>query len=277
MFDLTEKQLRQAFPEVFDYLVISVKEAVDENGRPCGRDTNPRSTYRDRWWIFGEPRAELRPALTGLDRYIVTVETSKNRIFQFLDRDVIPDNKLVVVALDDYYSFGVLHSRFHARWSLRMGGKLEDRPVYVKSQCFDPFPFPDTTPGQRTAVADLAEELDTTRKAALAEHPRLTMTGLYNLVEKLRAGASLTPAEETDVRDARARIVLHLHNQLDRAVGQAYGWPHDLAPAEIVARLVALNTQRAAEEEAGDVRWLRPDYQIPRFADGAAGRTCKRT
>ena len=33
----------------------------------------------------------------------------------------------------------------------------------------------------------------------------------------------------------------------------------------IVARLVALNHERAAEEAAGPIRWLRPDYQRPRF------------
>ena len=55
-----------------------------------------------------------------------------------------------------------------------------------------------------------------------------------------------------------------LHEQIDDAVAEAYGWPADLAPA-IVARLVALNAERKAEEEAGTIRWLRPDYQEPRF------------
>ncbi len=169
------------------------------------------------------------------------------------------------IALDDAYSLGILLSRIHILWSYRTGGTLEDRPTYTKSRCFDPFPFPDPTPVQRTIIADLAEELDATRKAALAEHARLTMTGLYNLVEKLRAGATLSAAEEVDARDARARIVRKLHDDLDTAVAAAYGWPAGLAPAEIVARLVALNAERAAEEAAGHVRWLRPDYQIPRF------------
>jgi hypothetical protein len=280
MFGLTENQLLSQFPEVFDYLWRHVKDVKDKDGNQIGRDGNPRQLYRNMWWLFGEPRADMRPALDGLHRYIVTVETSKHRIFQFLDASVLPDNKLTVFALNMAYDLGVLTSRAHLVWYRRNAGMIgvfNEKAVYVKASCFDPFPFPDPTADQRIAIADLAEELDATRKAAIAEHPRLTMTGLYNLVEKLRTGAALTPAEETDARDARARIVLHLHEQLDRAVAEAYGWPHDLAPAEIVARLVALNAERAAEEAAGHVRWLRPDYQIPRFAEGVARRGRKLT
>ncbi|MEQ1689507.1 MAG: hypothetical protein ABL874_13125, partial [Sphingopyxis sp.] len=72
------------------------------------------------------------------------------------------------------------------------------------------------------------------------------------------------------IRAARAGIVHRLHQQIDAAVADAYGWPADLPPSEIVARLVALNAQRAAEEAAGTIRWLRPDYQTPRFGPQSA-------
>ena len=108
------------------------------------------------------------------------------------------------------------------------------------------------------------------RKAALAEVPGLTMTELYNLRDKLRSGATMTPADRDRATQARAGIVNRLHEQLDAAVAGAYDWPADLPPSEIVARLVALNAERAAEEKAGHVRWLRPDYQVPRFGDKVA-------
>jgi hypothetical protein len=57
-----------------------------ENVKP-ERDHNNRLSYRDLWWIFGEPRKNMRPVLDGLSRYIVTVETTKHRFFQFLDLD----------------------------------------------------------------------------------------------------------------------------------------------------------------------------------------------
>jgi hypothetical protein len=90
------------------------------------------------------------------------------------------------------------------------------------------------------------------------------MTELYNLREGLKAG-TLDKAGEARALAARAAIVDRLHAQIDAEVAAAYGWPVDLPPSEIVARLVALNAERAAEEKAGHVRWLRPDYQEPRF------------
>ena len=96
------------------------------------------------------------------------------------------------------------------------------------------------------------------------------MTGLYNLRELLRSGAELSAQQQDSVREARAAIVDRLHQQIDAAVASAYDWPVDLPPAEIVARLVALNAERAAEEAAGTIRWLRPDYQVPRFAPGSS-------
>ncbi|MBV9528933.1 MAG: class I SAM-dependent DNA methyltransferase, partial [Sphingomonas sp.] len=138
-----------------------------------------------------------------------------------------------------------------------------------------PFPFPEATPDQRARIADLAEELDSTRKAALAETDKLTMTELYNLREKLRSSAPMDDKEQRRATKARAAIVNRLHEQLDEAVADAYGWGDDwragkLGPSEIAARLVALNHERAAEEKAGTIRWLRPDYQIPRFGQKLA-------
>jgi hypothetical protein len=256
LFRLTESEARRRFPEAYQHVLQRVKPE---------RDANRRATYRDNWWIFGEPRRELRPALANLPRYIVTVETAKHRIFQFLDESILPDNKLVAIGSSDPFHLGVLSSRIHRRWALAVGAKLEDRPVYAKAECFDPFPFPDPAPEQRARIAPLAEELDSTRKAALAEVPRLTMTELYNLRERIAAGEALAGEAQARATAARAYIVHQLHEEIDRAVAEAYGWPADLAPSEIVARLVALNAERRAEEAAGHVRWLRPEYQEPRF------------
>lgn len=177
---------------------------------------------------------------------------------------------IVVTASDEAFDLGVLSSSAHLNWTFSNCGLMgvatfEQGHRYTKSQCFDPFPFPDTAPDQRATIADLAEELDATRKAALAEVAGLTMTEIYNLRDKLRSSTVLSVPDQDRARAARAGIVDRLHQQLDAAVADAYGWPQDLPPSEIVARLVALNAERAAEEAAGTVRWLRPDYQIPRF------------
>ena len=187
-------------------------------------------------------------------------------MFQFIEGDILPNHEVVAIASDSAYHLGVLSSRIHTEWSSQAGGWLGvgNDSRYNKSKTFDPFPFPDPTTDQRDAIAELAEELDATRKAALADVPGLTMTELYNLRDKLRSGTALTPADQDRATQARAGIVNRLHEQLDTAVAAAYGWPADLPTPEMIARLVALNAERAAEEKAGHVRWLRPDYQIPR-------------
>ena len=94
------------------------------------------------------------------------------------------------------------------------------------------------------------------------------MTEIYNWRDRLRSGAVLSAQEQDRARAARAGIVHDLHGRIDQSVAAAYGWPADLSPAEIVTKLVALNAERADEERHGKVRWLRPEYQIPRFGAG---------
>jgi hypothetical protein len=157
LFGLHPDDIRQRFPEVYQHVLATVKPE---------RDANNRETYRTNWWVFGEPRKELRPALDGLRRYIVTVETAKHRVFQFLDASVLPDNMLVAVASDDAWHLGVLSSRIHGLWALRAGGWLGvgNDPRYSKSRCFDPFPFPQATEIQKAAISAAAEDIDAHRK-----------------------------------------------------------------------------------------------------------------
>ncbi len=163
------------------------------------------------------------------------------------------------------FHLGVLSTAIHTDWALAAGGWLGfgNDPVYVKTKCFDPFPFPAATPAQASGITALAEELDALRKARLAAHSHLTLTGLYNVLAAIRAGQALTPWDR-DVLDAgHVEVLRHLHDRLDAAVAAAYGWPADLSAAAIVERVVALNRERIAEEAAGQVRWLRPAYQAP--------------
>ncbi len=270
LFGLSAAEVRERFPEVYQHVKLRVKEEKDASGQLIGRDANNRASYRELWWLFGEPRKELRPALAGLQRYIATVETAKHRVFQFLDAGILPDNMVVTVALSDAFHLGVLSSRVHLIWSLQQGGTLEDRPRYSKSLCFDPFPFPEIAEAHKQAIREPAEALDALRKDVLARHPDLTLTGLYNVREAILAGRSLSAAE-ADIRDRGLVLILNEHHEaIDAAVATAYGLPADAEDETILAMLVALNRDRAREEERGTARWLRPDYQRPRFGREAA-------
>ena len=254
LFGFTEMDVLVRFPEVYQHTLERVKPE---------RQLNNRESYRKKWWIFGEPRGSFRPALMGLRRYIGTTRTAKHRIFSFLSGETVPDAKIVAIALDDAYFLGVLSSRFHLKWAASTGAMLEDRPNYNHSDCFLKFPFPDATLQQQARIRELAEQLDAHRKRQQAAHATLTLTDLYNVVEKLRAGESLNAKEQTINQRGLASVVLSLHQQIDAAVADAYGWPHDLPDSEILTRLVRLNHERAAEETAGLIRYLRPSYQAP--------------
>jgi hypothetical protein len=315
LFGLESDGVRQLYPEVYQHVLATVR--TEREAQFAKSRTKDAASYAKLWWLFGKPRQELRPALTDLPRYIATVETAKHRIFQFLDASILPDNMLVAAASSDPLHLGILSSRLHVSWALRAGGWLGmgNDPRYSKSRCFDPFPFPDPPEALKAEIRTLAEELDAFRKSRQAEHPKLTLTQMYNVLGKLKAIAAahrasgvipgrsaaegkgihgvadmggspslasgspgmtpggtvvLTPDEERIKDEGLILILKELHERLDRLVFQAYGWPETLTDEEILERLVALNAERATEEASGHVRWLRPDYQIPRFAKGAA-------
>lgn len=278
-YGLSKDRLRIDFPEAYQHLVETVKEARDDDGRLVGRDANPRAAYREQWWIFGEPRGEFRPALEGLPRYIATVETAKHRVFQFLDAETLPDNMLVCIADDDAATLAVLSSQAHLTWARARGGALEDRPRYTKTACFDPFPFPAGNKVVRADLRAVGEDLDRLRKTILAEHPDLTLTGLYNVLEAIRSGAPLDARAEDVKRRGLVIVLRDLHDDIDRLTARAYGWPEAIATKaaaiEVVARLTALNLERAREEAGGHIRWLRPAFQQPRAGRAAQPGTAE--
>jgi len=258
LFGLSDSQVRARHPAVFQRVFDTVKPE---------RDQNNRDTYRESWWVFSEPRSELRKAIHGLPLFVATTRTAKHRIFQMLKGETVPESEVVSFGLNDAEYLAVLSSHFHQVWSLALGGTLEDRPRYNHSKCFDPFPFPDPTEDQKTKLRALGEQLDAHRKTQQAAHPKLTLTAMYNVLEKLRAGDRIEGKDKEVYDQGLIGILRDIHDQIDTAVAGAYGWPADLSDDDILHRLVDLNRERAAEEARGHIRWLRPDYQNP------AGRT----
>ena len=275
LFGLTSNEAAQQLPSLYQHILVHVKPE---------RDQNNRESYRKNWWIFGEPRSELRPALEGLSRYAVTIETSKHRFFTFLDREILPDNKLIAIAEGDAFVLSVLSCCIHVKWSLASGSWLGvgNDSVYVKSRCFDSYPFPVLEEGElKQRIRDLGEQLDAQRKRQQELYPDLTLTGIYNVLEKLRAGVALDTKDKAVHDKGLVSVLKQIHDDLDASVLEGYGWS-DLATAiptadtlarggpdaealeqQLLTRLVALNHERAAEEKRGLIRWLRPDYQAP--------------
>ena len=255
----SEDRARREFPDLFQWLIDRVRPTREARRA----NTVDSLSYAKNWWLFAKYRPEMRRGLQGLKRFTATAETSKHRVVTFLAGDVLPDHTVFAIASADAVILGVLSSRVHRTWLLTNGSTLEDRPRWRNSTCFDPFPFPDPDEPTKQRIRDLGEQLDAHRKRQQLVHPALTITGMYNVLEKLRAGEALTPKEKVIHEQGLVSVLKQIHDDLDAAVFDAYGWPHDLTDEQILERLVALNAERAEEERKGLVRWLRPEFQNP--------------
>ena len=255
-FGYTELKLKTEQPVLYQRLFNTVLPS---------RKELKRKAYRDNWWIFAEPRPAMRKAISGLSRVVATSEVSKHATFVFADPASAQfDGSVIIFSTSDALHLGVLSSRAHVVWKLNLGGTLENRPRYQSYRCFDPFPFPADVPEPlKSRIRDEAEALDGLRKKVLAAHVDLTLTGLYNVLEALKAGRALTD-KERDIHDrGLVTLIRQHHDAIDSAVAEAYGWPVDLSDEDILTRLVALNKSRAAEEAKGMIRSLRPEFQSP--------------
>lgn len=255
-FGLDQREAALLFPLAYQRLMDTVRPE---------REQNARDSYRTRWWQFGENVNVIRAATEGLIRYIATVYTGKHCIFSFINCHTLVDATINVMASDQAHFLSILSGRHHVCWALAAGARLGygNDPRYSKSKCFDRFPFPIPTEAQTTRLRALGEELDAHRKAQQAAHPKLTLTGMYNVLEKRRAEEQIEGKDSEIYVQGLIGILRDIYDRIDTEVSDAYGWPADLPDAEILQRLVDLNHERTAEEAQGLVRWLRPDYQNP--------------
>jgi type II restriction/modification system DNA methylase subunit YeeA len=241
---------------------------VVEQVKPI-RTANRRQAYADYWWRHVEPRQGMWQRLSKLTRYICTARVSKHRLFIWLPIIVVPDSATIAIARDDDTSFGILHSRFHELWALRMGTSIEDRPRYTPSSTFETFSFPEgLTPD--VAAADYAGDPRAQKIAAAAARLNDLRENWLNppdlvvrepeivpgypdriLPKDEEAAKELKKRTLTNLYNARPQWLANAHAALDEAVAESYGWGDDwraglLTDDEILARLFKLNQERAA-------------------------------
>jgi type II restriction/modification system DNA methylase subunit YeeA len=232
------------------------------------RAKNRRDAYRLRWWRHVEPRPALWVALAKMKRYIVTPTVAKHRLFIWLDCRICPDHQLIVIARDDDVTFGILHSRFHEAWSLRLGTSLEDRPRYTPTTTFETFPFPEgVTPNvpavryandpRAIAIAEAARRLDDLRNAWLnptdlvQTEPEIVSGYPDRILPKDTAAAAILRERTlTTLYNQRPQWLVDAHRDLDSAVAAAYGWPVDITNEDALAKLFELNLSRTAVSES---------------------------
>ena len=239
------------------------------------RQGNRREQYRRYWWRHVEPRPKMWAALHALPltrtkspqaRFLATARVAKYRIFVWLNVSVVPDSRLYAFAREDDFFFGILQSRIHNDWSLvtcSWHGVGND-PTYNTETCFETFPFPEgLTPNipasayaddpRAIRIAAAAKRLDDLREAWL--NPADLVTRVPEVVPGYpdrilpvddKAAAILKKRTLTNLYNERPTWLANAHRDLDRAVAAAYGWPEDIGEEDALARLLALNLERAA-------------------------------
>ena len=241
---------------------------VDKHVRPI-RVTNNRDKYAREWWRHVEARPGMRKALTRLNRFIVTPEAAKHRLFVWMKHPTVPDHQLQVIARDDSTSFGVLHSAYHLVWVRALGSPYGSHPTarrYNISRTFETFPFPTgLTPDlpattyaadpYAQAIAHAADKLVVARDHWL-NPPELVVSapevvpGFPDCLLPKNAAAAATLRNRTltalyNMRGTpEGRWLDNLHRALDESVAAAYGWPADISTDDALARLLALNLKR---------------------------------
>ena len=217
---------------------------------------------RETWWRHWCPRPEMWQALAGLSRCIATPTVAKHRLFAWYDTRVCPDHQLIVIARDDDTTFGILHSRFHEAWSLRLGTSLEDRPRYTPTTTFATYPFPEgLTPD--IPAADSANDPRAVAIAAAARRLVELRERWLNPPEWVEwvdepapgypkrpvptADAPLTELKKrtlTNLYNQRPQWLANAHNNLDTAVATAYGWDADISDEDALRELLELSLAR---------------------------------
>jgi hypothetical protein len=233
-------------------LIRIVREKVKPD-RDKLKDNADGRDYRARWWQFGKLRNTLYASIGPLSRCLVTACVSKHLMFSFQSTDRIFSHKLYVFPLDQFTAFAVLQSRVHDPWAWLLSSTLEARLNYSSSDCFETFPFPQVDP--RTVIPSLETVgqalYDARAKYMLDTEQGLTKT--YNALKDLACD------------DSRILELRRLHEAMDRAVLDAYGWSDVAVPPycpksdadraalqafddEVIDRLYVLNAERAREE-----------------------------
>nr|WP_273546100.1 MULTISPECIES: class I SAM-dependent DNA methyltransferase [unclassified Xanthobacter] len=247
------------FEAPFAYVVEYVKPE---------RDKNRREWRRVHYWLHSETAPGLRNAIKRLKRFIGTPRVSKYRIFSWLNVSDSLDDGAIAIARDDDTTFGILHSRFHELWSLRLCTWLGvgNDPRYTPSTTFETFPFPEgLTPNipaadyaddpRAIAIATAAARLNELREnwlnpADLVRREPEVVPGYPDRILPVspEAEKELKKRTLTNLYNARPTWLVNAHKALDEAVAAAYGWPADLSDDEVLARLFALNQERAAAQ-----------------------------
>lgn len=231
------------------------------------------------WWRFERTRPEMRTAIAGLERVLMHPFTTSNLAFAFVPATTVVVTPHVVFANESLALFCTLQSRVHEVWARLVSSSMKDDLRYAASDCFETFPFPENW--EAHPVLEGAGKAYYEFRAARMVRINEGLTKTYNRFH------------DPDERDLEISKLRELHAAMDRAVLDAFGWrdiftdcefildyeideeewgdkkkPYryrwpDEIRDEVLARLLALNAERAREEARSGAAAAKPRPRKP--------------
>lgn len=238
--------------EIVETYVRPEREKLGEKG-----DSSAKG-YARLWWQFGRKGVELYTVIAGLPRVLAIAATSRTAAFGICDKNTVFSHATVVVARPNDGDFALLQSGVHEAWIRKYASSLKGDLRYTPSDCFETFPFPFPDDRQRADLDSIGKAYYAQRQSICASR-NLGLTKVYNLFHD-------PICHDTDLSELR-----RLHTEMDTAAAAAYGWQdialcHDFygegkearytlhpdAKSEVLRRLLTLNHERHAEQEAAN-------------------------
>ncbi|MCC7543038.1 MAG: N-6 DNA methylase [Deltaproteobacteria bacterium] len=230
----------------------SVLEIVEAKVKPARASVKQRDR-REEWWRHATRSPQFRAYVAEHGRALALSQVSLHLALSFVSAEAVLSHTCVIILLHEVSAFAVLQSRVHESWARFLGSSLEDRLRYTPTDCFETFPFPQADPRNAIpAMRDIGQRLYDERAAYMI----VTGQGLTQAYNRLK---------DSGCQDARIVELRRLHEEMDRAVLDAYGWSDIVVPPfcpataaerkavkafsdEVIDRLFVLNAERAAEE-----------------------------
>ncbi len=207
------------------------------------------------WWRHWNSRPKMRAALSGMGRYIATPRVAKHRLFVWVPGDVLPDCQVVAIANDDDAMLGILQSRAHELWTLRMCTFLGvgNDPRYTPSTTFETFPFPSSLLGseEQPRSKELNDVRDATQRLVELRSRWLHPSDAWPSEETRSPSAPMAEGGDgartlTNLYNVRPTWLVNAHRDLDAAVARLYGLATDVADDALLRELLALNVAQRA-------------------------------
>jgi hypothetical protein len=229
------------------------------------------------WWRYEKTRPDMVRAIRGLDQVIVITRHSKAVMPALVSSRQVMSEATVVFASDDLGLLALLSGATHYWWSISRGSSIKGDLRYTPSDIFEAIVRPEFT----DVLCALGARLDSFRRTLMMSRG-IGLTSTYNMVN------------DEGFHDGEVAELRRIHVAIDEEVMRAYGWTdldldHDfhetrqgirytvgpVARQEILDRLLELNQQRYAEEQAHGLngskasaksrRVVGPDEDVPRL------------